>query len=64
MPSDQQPCRPEAAPTDSDRVRQLEGKLREAEERQALLPEGVEDFAILSMDVGAPSTGGTTALRA
>jgi hypothetical protein len=41
---------PEATPTESERIRLLEAKLRETEERQALLPEGVKDFAIFSMD--------------
>src|SRR4051812_43497573 len=34
----------------TDRINQLEGQLREAQERQALLTEGVRDLAILSMD--------------
>src|SRR4051812_26892989 len=49
--------RPEATSPDSDRVRQLEAKLREAEERQALLSEGVRDFALLSLDADGRITG-------
>jgi len=43
-------------PPESDRVRLLEAQLREAEERQAVLAEGVKDFAIFSMDAGGRIT--------
>src|SRR5687768_7958397 len=48
---------PQHAPHEPDRIRQLEARLREAEERQALLAEGVRDFAILSMDAEGRITG-------
>ena len=43
-----QPSHPETS--DAERIRQLQARLREAEARQALLTEGVRDFAILSLD--------------
>src|SRR4051812_30190690 len=46
--SDQPP--PRIASQDGDRIRELEARLQEAEERQALLAEGVRDFAIFSLD--------------
>src|SRR4051794_14478496 len=47
-----QPARANPAVSDAERIEQLEAKLREAEERQALLSEGVRDFAIFAMDAG------------
>ncbi len=47
----------EADPSDAERVRQLEARLREAEEWQALLTEGVRDFAQFTMDAGGHISG-------
>jgi PAS domain S-box-containing protein len=44
------PLQPEATARESDRIRDLEAKLLEAEKHQTLLTEAVPDFAMLGMD--------------
>src|SRR4051812_32747138 len=58
MPDEQKPHahNEPAAPAEPDRVRRLEERLREAEERQAILAEGVRDFAIFTLDPGGHIT--------